>query len=107
MNVSNATARGLPVAGVLRMLGFGVVALALATSSAMAAGSARASFTVGIRIVATSPPALTPEQLNERNKALYEEQKRLAGLGEEQKEPVDLDEPQEKTADGAAIGGSE
>ena len=58
MNVSNATARGLTFASVLRMLGFGIVALTLAASPAMA-DSARAGLIVGIRVVAPGEPITT------------------------------------------------
>lgn len=57
------------------------ITLMLAASPAWAGGSSNATFSVGIRIQSKPPTALTPEQLNERNKMLYEEQKKVAGAG--------------------------
>jgi hypothetical protein len=76
MKALNANVRAPLATQVLRMLGVCAVTFVLAASPAMAAGTARASFTVGITVQSTPIVALTPEQLNERNKMLYEEQKR-------------------------------
>jgi hypothetical protein len=64
----------------LRTLGVFFITLMMAAGPAMAGGAASDSFTVGIRILSTPAAASTPEQLNERNKRLYEEQKRTEAL---------------------------
>jgi hypothetical protein len=76
MKALNANVRGPLATQALRMLGVCAVAFMLAASPAMAGGTARGSFTVGITVQSNPPAVLTPEQLNERNKMLYEEQKR-------------------------------
>jgi hypothetical protein len=81
----NANACGPLATQALRMLCACVIALALAAGPAMAGGTASGSFTVGIRVQSNPAPALTPEQLNARNKLLYEEQKRVVASYEEQK----------------------
>ena len=75
MNTLNANVRGQLATRVLRMMGVCVIAIAFAASPAVARGTASSSFTVGIRIQSVPSPVMTPEQLNARNKALYEEQK--------------------------------
>jgi hypothetical protein len=75
----------------LRMLGVCAIAIMVATSPAMARGTASASFTIGIRIQSVPTPPMTPEQLNARNKALYEEQQASgsAKLAMDVSDPVD------------------
>jgi hypothetical protein len=46
----------------------------------MAGSVDSASFTVGIRIQSEPSAAPTPEQLNARNKMLYEEQKKIEAM---------------------------
>jgi hypothetical protein len=89
MKALNANVRGPLATQTLRMLGVCAVVFMLAASPAMAGGTARGSFTVGITVQSNPPAVLTPEQLNERNKMLYEEQKGIASLDLEQKRVAD------------------
>jgi len=73
----------------LRMLGVCIVAIAMMANPAMARGTASSSFTVGIRIQSVPSPVMTPEQLNTRNKALYDEQK----ISEPMKLLADVSDP--------------
>ncbi len=78
MKALNAIGRGLLATRTLRMLRICGVSLVLAAGPAMAGSAASASFTVGIRIQSRPSAVLTPEQLNARNKLLYEEQQKVA-----------------------------
>lgn len=77
MKALNAIVCGLLATQTLRMLRVCGLTLVLAAGPAMAGGTASGSFTVGIRIQSTPSAVLTPEQLNARNKMLYEEQKNV------------------------------
>ena len=78
MKALHAIGRGLLATRTLRMLRVCGVSLVLAAGPAMAGGAASASFTIGIRIQSRPSAVLTPDQLNARNKLLYEEQQKVA-----------------------------
>ena len=59
----------------MRMLRVCSIGLVLAAGTAMAVPAASTSFTIGIRIQSRPLDVLTPDQLNARNRALYEKQK--------------------------------
>jgi hypothetical protein len=80
----------------LRMLGACVIAIMVATNPAMARGTSSASFTIGIRIQSIPTPEMTPEQLNARNKTLYDEQKKTESMNLS----VDVNDPLATTVTG-------
>ena len=77
MKALNAIVGGLLTTQTLRMLRVCGLILVLASGPALAGGAASGSFTVGIHIQSMPSAVLTPEQLNARNKVLYEEQKKV------------------------------
>jgi hypothetical protein len=96
MKALNANVCGPIATQALRMLCVCAITLVLTANPAMAGGTARGSFTVGITVQSRPPAVLTPEQLNERNKMLYEEQKRVATVSEEQKGRVAVSDSEEQ-----------
>jgi len=76
----HANARSQLANRILRLLGVCIVAIVISASPAMANGTSSSSFTVGIRVQSVPTPVMTPEQLNARNKALYDEQKRAESM---------------------------